>query len=400
MHRAVIALGVVALAMALGSDIGPDLPGSTGSMVTNGDEPALDDSARDEAEPSQAKATGVFLADTFGGCADTVIAQMTELFLAEVAGGSQLANACVGAAPLRPQEGEVVRLYRAILGRQPDRSGFEYWTAMRVEGVPLDVVAESFLVGREFNLRFQADDDGAFLRLVYGNVLGRVGDPDGVAYWQRALAGGLPRTDLIILFSESAELQLLTATVPRELPAYSSATGPVTATDLARSWRPGCPVGPSDLRALTVDHLGYDGAVHRGTLIVHRSVVHDVDRVFARLYQARFPIAAIRPIHEFGADDDASMAADNTSAFNCRAVTGGRGWSRHAFGTAIDINPVENPYVTSTVLPPAGAELADRSRYHPGMVRPGDIVTMAFAEIGWRWGADFTTVADYQHFER
>jgi len=103
----------------------------------------------------------------------------------------------------------------------------------------------------------------------------------------------------------------------------------------------------------------------------------------------------------YEADDDRSMAANNTSAFNCREVTGRPGvWSEHAYGRAIDINPIQNPYVTSKgdVLPPAGAEYVDRSRTAPGMIHEDDAVVRAFRGVGWVWGGSWTSVRDYQHF--
>ena len=106
-------------------------------------------------------------------------------------------------------------------------------------------------------------------------------------------------------------------------------------------------------------------------------------------------------IDRYGADDRRSMAADNTSAFNCRFVAGTNRWSMHAYGLAIDLNPVENPYVSgSHVSPPAGAPFADRSRDAPGMIHDGDAVVRAFARrAGWEWLGDGPgSVRDYQHF--
>ncbi len=315
------------------------------------------------------------------------------------------AAAEVGAV-VRPEEGEIRRLYRSALGREPDAGGYGYWVARRVEGVPLAVVADSFLAGREYQRRFGVEDDAAFVDVVYDNVLGRPGDPDGVAYWRGELAGGLDRHHLVLLFSESTELRRRTATELRDLPPFSPVVAAVSADDVAASWRSGCPVGPERLRALTLDHVAADGGHARGVLVVHQAVVDEVLTIFAELYAARFPIASMRPVDEFvGGDgragDDESMAADNTSAFNCRPVTGGTRFSRHAWGMAIDLNPIENPYVSgSTVLPPAGSAYVDRSVYHPGMIRPGDVVTRAFAAAGWTWGGDFRTLADYQHFQR
>ena len=302
--------------------------------------------------------------------------------------------------PGRPEEGEVIRLYRSALGRPPDTDGFHYWVIRRIEGVPLAVVADSFLASREFELRFRAESDAELIDLVYHNVLGRAGDEPGVAYWGRQLAAGLTRHHLVLLFAESAESRNLTATAPAELPPFASEVRTVTAAELGPSWRGGCPVAPADLRAVTVRHVGYDGAAHDGVLVVHASAADALVAVFAELYTARFPVRSLRPVAEFGGDDEASMAANNSSAFNCRTVTGGQRWSRHAYGLAVDLNPEQNPFVADRVLPPAGVAWVDRSRYHPGMVRPGDVVVSAFARAGWRWGGEFRSLSDYQHFER
>ena len=312
------------------------------------------------------------------------------------------AESLVSAGELvRPEEGEVFRLYRSVLGRHPDRPGFHYWAAARIGGLPLRAVADGFLASREYARRFGSGADGDFLDRVYRNVLGRPGDPAGVAYWLGELAGGLPRTELVLLFSESAEHRSRSGTAQADLPPFRPVVTAVHAADLPHSWRPGCPVAPDRLRAVELDHVDFDGHPRRGTLIVAADVVDEVIAVFRQLFERRYPIAAIQPVDVHGGDDDASMAANNTSAFNCRAVTGGTAWSRHAHGTAIDLNPVQNPYVTDrVVLPPAGADHVDRARHHPAVIRPGDVVTTAFAEAGWRWGGDFVTLRDHQHFER
>jgi D-alanyl-D-alanine carboxypeptidase len=120
------------------------------------------------------------------------------------------------------------------------------------------------------------------------------------------------------------------------------------------------------------------------------------------MYEARFPIRRMEPVDKYGGSDDASMAADNTSAFNCRPITGTTDrWSNHSYGRAIDINTIENPYVKGgTVLPPAGAAYLDRGDVRPGMIVAGDVVTTAFAAEGFGWGGDYTSLKDYQHFER
>lgn len=166
------------------------------------------------------------------------------------------------------------------------------------------------------------------------------------------------------------------------------------------SWRRGCPVPLRDLRLIEMSYWGFDGAAHMGEMVLNRRVVGDVLKVFRKMYEARFPIRRMRLVDAYRGDDDRSMAADNTSAFNCRKVTGGSAWSQHSYGWAIDINPVENPYVFSggKVLPPSGEKYADRSRHARGMIHRGDLVYRAFTSIGWGWGGNWRSIKDYQHF--
>ena len=166
------------------------------------------------------------------------------------------------------------------------------------------------------------------------------------------------------------------------------------------SWHPGCPVGFARLRLLEVTHWGFDGQVHHGRLVVHRDSAQPMLRAMRRLYRLHFPIRRMRLVDAYGADDHRSMAADNTSAFNCRFVNGTDVWSEHAYGHAVDVNPVENPYVTADgyVSPPAGAAYADRSQRVPGLIHRRGPVVRAFAENGWEWGGDWSWPKDYQHF--
>jgi hypothetical protein len=167
------------------------------------------------------------------------------------------------------------------------------------------------------------------------------------------------------------------------------------------SWHPGCPVGFADLRLLRVDHWGFDGQAHRGRLVVHRDAARGMLGAMRSLYRLRFPIRQMRLVDAHGADDRRSMAADNTSAFNCRYVAGSPGvWSEHAYGRAIDINPIENPYVTSSgyVSPPAGAPFAARAPHRRGMIHRHGPVVEAFAAIGWEWAGNWPDPVDYQHF--
>jgi hypothetical protein len=172
----------------------------------------------------------------------------------------------------------------------------------------------------------------------------------------------------------------------------------VTAAELGASYHAGCPVGPAQLRRLRLSYWGFDGQPHTGTLVVHADAVDAMAGAFRRLYDARFPIRQMLTVDHYGADDRASMAADNTSAFNCRFVSGTTRWSQHAFGHAIDVNTIENPYVQgSYVSPPAGAAYTDRSKIRPGMAYDGGALVEAFAAVGWQWGGRWST-PDYQHF--
>jgi hypothetical protein len=172
----------------------------------------------------------------------------------------------------------------------------------------------------------------------------------------------------------------------------------VTRADLPHSWHPGCPVGPSSLRLLTLPYRDFSGARRTGVLVVNARVVPAVVDVFRTLYLEGFPIRSMRSVDDFNGSDDDSMAADNTSSFNCRDAVGGSGWSQHAYGLAIDVNPVENPYVYGgQVLPPAGAAYTDRSRHRRGMAYRGSVLNRAFAGEGWSWGGVWRN-PDYQHF--
>jgi hypothetical protein len=175
----------------------------------------------------------------------------------------------------------------------------------------------------------------------------------------------------------------------------------VSAPDLGASYHAGCPVGPAQLRLVRLSYWGFDGAAHAGSLVVHRDSTRQIVAAFRALYAQRFPIRRMVTVDRYGANDRASMAADNTSAFNCRyaSAPGPKRWSAHAFGKAIDVNPVENPYVQgSYVSPPAGRLFADRSRRRPGMAWEGGALVRAFAAIGWRWGGRWSGTPDYQHF--
>jgi len=166
------------------------------------------------------------------------------------------------------------------------------------------------------------------------------------------------------------------------------------------SWHRGCPVPLSGLRLLTLSYRGFDGRSHTGRLVVNRSVAGQVVTAFQKLYRAGFPIRRMQLVDAYGGSDFRSIEADNTSAFNCRNATGSSNWSNHAYGLAIDIDPIENPYVSASggVAHVASRPFVNRSRIRPGMAYPGGVLVNAFRSIGWGWGGSWSGTRDYQHF--
>jgi hypothetical protein len=154
-----------------------------------------------------------------------------------------------------------------------------------------------------------------------------------------------------------------------------------------------------DLRLLTLSYRRFDGRVRTGRSIVHEDVARDLLGVFRKLYAARFPIRRMVPVDAYGGSDFRSIEADNTSAFNCRYVEGTSRWSEHAYGRAIDVNPIENPYVEGgRTSHRASIPYVDRSPRRPGMAYEGGVLVRAFDAIGWGWGGRWSSVKDYQHF--
>jgi D-alanyl-D-alanine carboxypeptidase len=190
---------------------------------------------------------------------------------------------------------------------------------------------------------------------------------------------------------------VLFAVVVLQAPPFMHTVARVTPAQLPYSWHPGCPVAPAQLRRLRVAYWGFDGRAHTGTLVVNADAVSELVHVFARLYAARFPIRRMRPIDAYRARDERSLEADNTAAFNCRyaVASGPRRWSVHTFGRAIDVNPVENPYLEGGRN---GRGFLDRARLRPGMAVRGGFLVRAFAGVGWAWGGRWAGSPDYQHF--
>jgi D-alanyl-D-alanine carboxypeptidase len=197
-------------------------------------------------------------------------------------------------------------------------------------------------------------------------------------------------------------------TAPRAAarPAFTfSATrlGPSTRWRMTdSSWHPGCPVPLADLRLLRIGYWGFDRRPRVGRMIVAASAVAPVRGAFGDLFRARFPIRRMRLVDDYGASDYASIEADNTSAFNCRFATGSSRFSEHAYGRAVDVNPIENPYVypNGTTVHAASRPYLDRSRHRRGMAYRGGVLVRAFTAAGWKWGGGWRrpSATDYQHF--
>jgi poly-gamma-glutamate synthesis protein (capsule biosynthesis protein) len=195
----------------------------------------------------------------------------------------------------------------------------------------------------------------------------------------------------------------MAALVPPPRRAHAAEISPVPVTVRARmegvSWHGGDPRCPrwSDLAYLQLDHVAFDGTA-RGELVVAAALAARTVALFRRLWQLGFPIRQLRLVDDFAASDDASMSADNSSAFNFRVVAGTDVLSQHALGRAIDINPVENPWrKPQRIVPDAGRAFADRTAIRPGMiVRPGPVVA-ALDELGWEWGGDWRHAYDDHH---
>jgi hypothetical protein len=166
------------------------------------------------------------------------------------------------------------------------------------------------------------------------------------------------------------------------------------------SWHRGCPVPLRDLRLIRLSFHGFDRKRHVGKVVAHEDAVGTLVRAFRAMYRNRFRIHRMHLIDRYGGSDEHSMRHDNTSAFNCRKVEGSSSWSEHAYGRAIDINPIENPFVGSdgTVDPPEGRPYTDRSQDAPGLIHTGGGTVTAFGEEGWGWGGYWSSDKDYQHF--
>jgi len=208
----------------------------------------------------------------------------------------------------------------------------------------------------------------------------------------------------LLLFAAAIAVAALPGSSLGSATTFKGSITPITPA-LARqmtgvSWHPGCPVSLRDLRVVTATHHGFDGRDGVGRVIVNRDVATETLSVLRRLYAEGFPIRRMVPVDAYGGSDFRSIEADNTSAFNCRYVDGTTRYSEHAYGRAIDVNPIENPYVGSSggTAHAASRTYIRRAPFRPGMAAEGHALVQAFDGIGWGWGGRWVGAKDYQHF--
>jgi hypothetical protein len=193
-------------------------------------------------------------------------------------------------------------------------------------------------------------------------------------------------------------------TVPAILGTIASIPPGLAAAMRGTTWHPGCPVSILNFRLLTLSYWGVDGELHEGPMVVNARVAKDVVWVFRRLFQARFPIQQIALASEYRPTDDPNTKVSITASFNCRPVVTPAGpgttFSMHSYGLAIDINPLQNPFVAADgyVQNWYARLYRNLAREIPGMIHEADVVVRSFERIGWRWGGNWSTGKDYMHF--
>ena len=173
------------------------------------------------------------------------------------------------------------------------------------------------------------------------------------------------------------------------------------------SYKEECPISLSDLRIVNIKYLGFDDDIHFGDLIVHKDVAVEVFKIFEELFEIKYPIEKILPIEKYKADDFESIEDNNTSAFNCRKAEASNNYSKHSFGKAIDINPIQNPYIykDGTSSHKKSKEFINRilkndTAQNKAMLLANSKVVLIFKKYGWKWGGDWKNIKDYQHFQK
>ncbi len=160
------------------------------------------------------------------------------------------------------------------------------------------------------------------------------------------------------------------------------------------------------LDTLQVQHVDFQGKTQQGIIICNRAIAQDLREIFSELYRRKYPIERIRPISEYGDDDERSMQANNTSCYCYRPIEGSTKLSNHALGRAIDVNPLYNPCVrrkkdgTLLIQPATGRPYVDRSKSFKYKITTKDLCYRLFMQHGFRWGGSWRSLKDYQHFEK
>lgn len=160
-------------------------------------------------------------------------------------------------------------------------------------------------------------------------------------------------------------------------------------------------VNTDNLSYLKITYWGFDSKTHVGEMVVHKKLAQEVLAIFKEVYEKKYPIEKMKLVDDYGADDEKSMRDNNTSAFCYRVVANTNTLSNHSKGTAIDINPLYNPYVVGNYISPTtGKKYANRTLNVKGMIQKGDALYNAFIKRGWTWGGSWSSKKDYQHFEK
>ena len=173
-----------------------------------------------------------------------------------------------------------------------------------------------------------------------------------------------------------------------------------------KSFKHNCSINRDELRYLHLLHYTIDGSIKLGEMICHKDVAKDLINIFRQLYEAKYPIERMQLIDDYNADDITSMNHNNTTCFNYRAVAGSKKLSNHSMGKAVDINPLYNPYVkrradgSYKISPETGRKYADRSRNFKYKIDKDDLAYRLFTKYGFRWGGNYRSLKDYQHFEK
>jgi signal peptidase I len=167
-----------------------------------------------------------------------------------------------------------------------------------------------------------------------------------------------------------------------------------------------CPVSLNDLRIVNVKYLGFDHNVHFGDIVVHKDIALEISQIFEELFTISYSIRKIFPIEKYNGDDFESIEDDNTSAFNCRKAEGSTKYSKHSYGNAIDINPLENPYVYKDGTTSHKDSVKYLTRENNDSIENKAVLTSSskavqiFKNYGWKWGGDWKNIKDYQHFQK